>query len=241
MISLDNIKACSNPKCRLVLPADPDDEPNAGFWVAKREGGAGSRVLRFASWCKDCVRSKNRIRAGLCRRGKPFEQRVPQDVEARARYIAEHLRELEERHRERMTDPEYAAEYRGRDRERKRRKRREVGSRPRDLAAEVKMLSDRGWQVPRIARHLHMRPLRVYTILDPERTVEIVERDREASRAWKRNHPAKVERHAAERVEREAWAKPEAPFYQFVRDLQRVARRSVIVAGNRTEEGKQWQ
>lgn len=57
VIPLDKIKSCTNVKCRLVLPADPDNDIDAGFWVSERYGGAGSRVKKWNSRCKDCVRA----------------------------------------------------------------------------------------------------------------------------------------------------------------------------------------
>jgi hypothetical protein len=65
VIPLDRVKFCSNPECRAVLPADPDNELTAGFWASKREDG---RVRRFQSRCKDCVRRANRERATRRRR-----------------------------------------------------------------------------------------------------------------------------------------------------------------------------
>lgn len=68
MIPLDRIKFCSNPECRLVLPADLDNELAAGFWVQERENGKGSRPRRYNSHCKDCVRNESRKRATRQRR-----------------------------------------------------------------------------------------------------------------------------------------------------------------------------
>lgn len=56
LIPLDRVKVCTNPQCRLILPADPDNELEAGFWVTARVAGGGSRVKRWNSRCKDCIR-----------------------------------------------------------------------------------------------------------------------------------------------------------------------------------------
>ena len=124
MIPLGVIKACSNPECRAVLPADPFDEPEAGFWVRKREGGAGSRILAYHSRCKDCHRALQRVNAGIRRRGRPFEARVPSDPVKRAEYTRQHLLQV-------ATNPEFVRRSRANQVERRRRMRRLAGIPPR--------------------------------------------------------------------------------------------------------------
>lgn len=54
MIPLDRVKACSNPKCRQVLPADRDDPSCAGFYVDRRRPDGS--VQAFKARCKRCCR-----------------------------------------------------------------------------------------------------------------------------------------------------------------------------------------
>jgi hypothetical protein len=114
MIPLDRVKACGNVACRLVLPADLDNESFAGFWVAARD--PSGRARRWQSWCQDCTRAKTREAAGIRRRGKAYSKRVPQDRELRARRQTERLQELKRLHAERMaTDPQYVIEHHRKD------------------------------------------------------------------------------------------------------------------------------
>ena len=58
MISVERLKACANPACREVLPADPEHPEWAGFYVDRRDGG---RVKYFKGRCKRCC-SAARVR-----------------------------------------------------------------------------------------------------------------------------------------------------------------------------------
>jgi hypothetical protein len=127
MISMERLAVCSHPDCRTVLPADPDDEINAGFWAIKREGGLGSRVHRYQRRCKDCVREHNRRRAGILKRGTPYKQRVPMTPEERARKEQESMARLLIL----QSRPELRLHSRQHDIERKRRDRRKAGILPR--------------------------------------------------------------------------------------------------------------
>jgi hypothetical protein len=72
MISLDRIRICTNPQCRLVLPADPDNPENAGFWVNAYD--ANHRVKRWKGQCKDCVRERRR-RSRNRRNNRVYEEK----------------------------------------------------------------------------------------------------------------------------------------------------------------------
>lgn len=52
MIALDRVRACSNPECREILPADPAEPALAGFYVNRRRPDGS--VVGFASRCKPC-------------------------------------------------------------------------------------------------------------------------------------------------------------------------------------------
>lgn len=88
MIALDRVRACSNPECREVLPADPYDPEGAGFYVNRRL--KSGRVV-FSTLCKPCLMEQRRRR----RREDPvFAER---ERAARARWAAknqERLRDL---------------------------------------------------------------------------------------------------------------------------------------------------
>lgn len=56
MIPLDRLKACSNPECRELLPADPARPSVAGFYAKRRDGVA----IGFQSYCRACSTRKRR-------------------------------------------------------------------------------------------------------------------------------------------------------------------------------------